>query len=200
MEDRTALMEFVAVLSMVPPASAPTAGQIHEHMSTIFPARATTATPQAAVPTVTAPTIPTKAYPGAPPSTWAGQAQWQPPATRSTAAGSDPTAVSGTPTPTRTTTTSFLGAEPTSRPFFNLSAMEAESAMPSGTSTRAPRMVAQHSVDEAGVRTRLPPEGAAPIPADISFDEGRRSGAEGGGSGHWGYLADELGCTDGGCV
>ena len=73
MEDRTALMEFVAVLSMVPPASAPTAGQIHEHMSTIFPARATTATPQTAVPTATAPTTPAKAYPGAPPSTWAGQ-------------------------------------------------------------------------------------------------------------------------------
>ena len=90
MEDRTALMEFVAVLSMVPPASAPTAGQIHEHMSTIFPARAATATPQAAVPTVTAPTIPTKAYPGAPPSTLAGQVQWQPPATRSTAAGFGP--------------------------------------------------------------------------------------------------------------
>ena len=32
--------------------------------------------------------------------------------------------------------------------------------MPSGTSTPAPRMVAQHSVDEDGVCTRLPPEGA----------------------------------------
>ena len=126
MEDRTALMEFVAVLSMVPPASAPTAGQIHEHMSTIFPARATTATPQTAVPTVTVPTIPAKAYPGAPPSTWAGQVQWQPPTPRPTAAGMDPTAVSGTtfldtpsvtPTPTRTTTASFLGAEPTNRQF-----------------------------------------------------------------------------------
>ena len=171
MEDRTALMEFVAVMSMVPPANAPTAGQIQEHMSTIFPARAATATPQAAVPTVTAPTIPAKfkAYPGAPPSAWAGQVQWQPPTPRPTAAGMDPTAVSGTtfldtpsgtPTPTRATTASFLGAEPTNRPFFNLSAMEAESALPSGASTPAPRMVAQHSVDEAGVRTRLPPEGA----------------------------------------
>ena len=168
MEDRTALMEFVAVLSMVPPANAPTAGQIQEHMSTLFPARATTATAQETTPTVAAPPIPTKAYPGAPPSTWAGQVQWQPPAPRSTAAGSDPTAVSGTTfldtpsvaPPTRTTTASFLGAEPTSRPFFNLSAMEAESALPSGASTPAPRMVAQHSVDEAGVRTRLPPEGA----------------------------------------
>ena len=171
MEDRTALMEFVAVMSMVPPANAPTAGQIQEHMSTIFPARAATATSQSqeAVPTAAAPTIPAKAYPGAPPSAWAGQVQWQPPTPRSAAAGTDPTTVSGTtfldtpsgtPTPTRATTASFLGAEPTNRPFFNLSAMEAESALPSGASTPAPRMVAQHSVDEAGVRTRLPPEGA----------------------------------------
>eukprot|EP00439_Symbiodinium_sp_Y106_P022390 s7166_g2.t1 len=139
MEDRTALMEFVAVMSMVPPANAPTAGQIQEHMSTIFPARAATATPQAAVPTVTAPTIPAKfkAYPGAPPSAWAGQVQWQPPTPRPTAAGMDPTAVSGT---------TFLDTP--NRQFFNLSAMEAESALPW---TQAPRMVAQHSVDEAGV-------------------------------------------------
>ena len=84
MEDRTALMEFVAVMSMVPPANAPTAGQIQEHMSTIFPARAATATSQSqeAVPTAAAPTIPAKAYPGAPPSAWAGQVQWPPPRCR----------------------------------------------------------------------------------------------------------------------
>ena len=95
MEDRTALMEFVAVMSMVPPVNMPTAGQVSEHMSTLFPTRATTATAQETTPTVAAPTIPAKAYPGAPPSTWVGQVQWQPPAPRSTAAGSDPTAVSG---------------------------------------------------------------------------------------------------------
>ena len=207
MEDRTALMEFVAVMSMVPPANMPTAGQVSEHMSTLFPARATTATAQEAAPTVAAPTIPAKAYPGAPPSTWAGQVQWQQPTPRSTAAGSDPTAVSGTtfldtpsgtPTPTRATTaSSFLGAEQAGRPFFNLAAMEAESAF-GGT--------VRHSVDEAGVRARLAAGrgGASPVPttlqAAFSLDEDWWGGAAAGGSGHWGYFAHELFGTDGGRV
>ena len=143
------------------------------------------------LPTAAAPTIPAKAYPGAPPSAWAGQVQWPPPRCRERRFLDTP---SGTPTPTRATTASFLGAEPTSRPFFNLSAMEAESALPSGASTPAPRMVAQHSVDEAGVCTRLPPEGAVhPLSRRQSRPaSGRRSRAAGGGSGHWGYFTDNL--------
>ena len=50
MEDRTALMEFVAVMSMVPPANMRRRRvRCQEHMSTLFPARATTATAQEAV-------------------------------------------------------------------------------------------------------------------------------------------------------
>ena len=53
---------------------------------------------------------------------------------------------------------------------------------------------------EAAARRGGAPPVSTPIQAGISFDEGRRSRAAGGGSGHWGYFADELGGTDGGCV
>ena len=144
----------------------PTAGQVSEHMSTLFPATATTATAQETAPTVAAPTIPAKAYPGAPPSTWAGQVQWQPPTTRPTAAGSDPTAVSGTTfldTPSGTPLTDegdddiFLGSRADEPAVLQL--VGDGSRVGAAFRRPAPRMVAQHSVDEAGVRARLPPEG-----------------------------------------
>ena len=45
MEDRTALMEFVLVMFMEPPANMPSTQQVADHMSALFPSRATTAAP-----------------------------------------------------------------------------------------------------------------------------------------------------------
>ena len=56
--------EFVAVMAMVPPANMPPAQQVADHMSALFPSRATTAVPQAAA--VPAQSPPPKAYPRRP--------------------------------------------------------------------------------------------------------------------------------------
>ncbi|CAE7737879.1 CML12 [Symbiodinium sp. CCMP2592] len=125
---------------------------------------------------------------GAPPTAWAHQVSWQPP--QPTAARDDDQ-VSGTvfldaPTTSATrTAAAFLDptearepettASPTITGFPGLAAMEAQSAMPSGTATPA------YYIDAAGHRVRAPPEGAR-RPVDATGIQTPASTVGGGGA------------------
>ena len=159
MEDRTAILELVAVLTMTPPAHTPSNNEVYQHFSRRFPALVTTAAQVKAAPpppprAASQPATPPSGGLGAPPSAWAGQVSWTPP---KAAPVSEPTGVSGSvfldnPPPTGST---FLNQAPDTMSQLlrrNLETMAAES----GTTTPGVRTM----IDAQGVSHRLPPEGA----------------------------------------
>ncbi|CAE7947644.1 Pgant2 [Symbiodinium sp. KB8] len=77
MEDRTAFMEFAAVLTLVGPSKPPPLEQVTAYMGGLYPTRVTTAAE------ATGTTAQMPGQPEVAPFTWAGQVQWnpQPPST-----------------------------------------------------------------------------------------------------------------------
>ncbi|CAE7627919.1 unnamed protein product, partial [Symbiodinium microadriaticum] len=154
MEDRTALAELVAVLTMVPPGVAPNPDAVAAHMGRLFPAVAAQAggpTTSTTAPTSSTPGTPTMTrsastpvFPGASPATWAGAG----------AAFLQP----GTPNTDWARQPAGLTNEELRR---NLARMEAESAAASGVQTPGVEI----EIDADGRRRRVPPRGATTRPS-----------------------------------
>ena len=181
MEDRTALAELVAVLTMVPPGVAPSSDAVTAHMGRLFPAVAAQAggpTTSTTAPTSSTPGTPTMTrsastpvFPGASPDTWAGQVTWNPPVALPTSPAEGVSASVFLDAPaTDRTGAAFLdtGAPNTDwarQPAGltnealrrNLARMEAESAAASGAQTPGVEI----EIDADGRRRRMPPRGAS---------------------------------------
>ena len=183
MEDRTALAELVAVLTMVPPGAAPNPDAVAAHMGRLFPAVATQAggsTTMPMAPTMSTPGTPTMTrsastpvFPGAgaPPEVWAAQVTWNQPASmpQPPAEGVSASVFLDAPAPDRTGAAFLRPGAPNTdwarQPAGltnealrrNLARMEAESAAASGAQTPGVEI----EIDADGRRRRVPPRGAS---------------------------------------
>ena len=162
--------EFVAVMAMVPPANMPPAQQVADHMSALFPSRATTAVPQAAA--VPAQSPPPKAYPRRP-AIDVGR-----PSAVAAASGTTFRDTGRDPHTDEDPASSFLGADTAGRPFFNLAA---------------------HGGGVGGGIWNLPPKKLLAATIGNDEAKHLRAGA-GGAGGPRDYLTDELFGADGGCL
>ena len=185
MEDRTALAELVAVLTMVPPGAAPNPDAVAAHMGRLFPAVATQAggsTTRTTAPTSSTPGTPTMTrsastpvFPGAPPEVWAAQVTWNQPASmpQPPAEGVSASVFLDAPAPDRTGAAFLQPGAPNTdwarQPAGltneelrrNLARMEAEAAADSGAQTPGVEI----EIDADGRRRRVPPRGATTRPS-----------------------------------